>query len=595
MVSLLLILSICLAALAAFVTYVSLACGVTSWQKACPFKPPLSDCSASAASGGGDCDHDSSKCANYCASFCEDSSDCDGSNCDGSRSDGSGCDSAAIAAANAYNCFAPAEHVLGSFALQNALLRDLSNSSDSQMMDGLNEIETDRGGYLLYAVGSAAVAPCGNGGYCDDNVGKCYQIRIDPGVENTHTGNNIDVIMQSVNTGLTNAFDIFQAQGGAGAFGGDVTACDILWGSKEPGFWENHIQDSSLCGHSENCAAYFDFVNPPQEYMKESLIESCRVAVESGVACPTFDGSKTSMSGKWREIKCPFHLTEVTGLRRSDEPSTYPTASDDDASWLGTDTWGTTDDVTNFAPNETNGEWIDSSTGTFVDSLQITQMMDCRSPEASQNFRGYASYNNFTDTYYDSFESTTRAAAFNINLNGDLITVHGYHGCNIYSPDASQWVYPLGEDGISNDFNDYTFGNCPSAFPPDTSYCVRYTNTQECGRRKVEGGVTAGQWDPLDASNWSKAWSDDDQCSGDVDNQQGQQVVYKGSAYTTASIGGFDGYTDPNNANACYWKNCPGYLGGNSVLAASGDGVYVFPDQVQECTIPMRDRLYTAS
>ena len=59
-------------------------------------------------------------------------------------------------------------------------------------------------------------------------------------------------------------------------------------------------------------------------------------------------------------------------------------------------------------------------------------------------------------------------------------------------------------------------------------------------------------------------------------------MVYKGDDYATAKIGAFDGYTDPNKSNSCYWENCAGYLGGGSK-----EGGMVYPDSNVNYTIPV--------
>ena len=90
--------------------------------------------------------------------------------------------------------------------------------------DAKKQIE-DAGGKVLFGTGSAGVANNINkdgtqGGQVGYNNGNCYQIRIN----NDNMGNDeneppfTDVIMQSINTGLPNAFDIQMPAGGAGAF-----------------------------------------------------------------------------------------------------------------------------------------------------------------------------------------------------------------------------------------------------------------------------------------------------------------------------------------------------------------------------------------
>ena len=599
-------------------------------------------CVDSSCTSDSDC---TNKCCDGVCAECCDASDCnDGLTCYyGTCRDlsaicngTSDSQSAAIAGLIGDVCYAPAEHTLGSFALQNALTRDLTGEPDEAMKTALNLINNDR--TVVYAVGSAGVSPCLNNGTCDDNNGKCYQLRVN--AEATKTNKDIDVIMQSVNTGLPNSFDVFQAQGGAGAFGGDVTACDMLWGSKPEDslFWSDHIQDSTVCQSIDEtttdqevqtlCTNYFDFVDPPQPYMKESLIESCRVSVGTGLACPDTDPDTIqSLQGSWREVKCPFNLTEVSGLRRTDEIDQYPTNDSSDTSWLGTDTWGTMDDVEQYNPTVSSSNTVNAE-GKFLSDLQITQMMDCRSPEASQNFPSYASPDgSFLATYYSNF-CPYRTAAYNINLKGDVITQQGYHQCNLYvGSSADEWEYfdlttTDGSDTIDMNTDNYRFGNCPSAFPPDVDKCLRYSNKQECGNRAVaysddKPTTWAGAWDPSDPSSWQTTgqcsyvydastggnrcdygtynecvnndcdWQEYLKCDDDPTQNGGMQFVYKGSDYGTAKIGDYEGYTDPNKSNSCYWENCPGYLGGGSSEGGTFD-----PATSGDFSIPQNDKLY---
>jgi hypothetical protein len=119
---------------------------------------------------------------------------------------------------------------------------------------------------LLIAVGSAGVADnavmecdshgdkCGlQIGYTHNNNGRCYQLRLNTSAEVGGKGwqwpssgpESIDIIMQSINTGLNNAFDLYMAQGGAGAWAsndafGRHSTCSHLWGNV-PGF--NHTSN----------------------------------------------------------------------------------------------------------------------------------------------------------------------------------------------------------------------------------------------------------------------------------------------------------------------------------------------------------------
>ena len=89
------------------------------------------------------------------------------------------------------------------------------------------------GVHVFFAVGSAGVADnavmecdshglkCGlQLGYTHNNNGRCYQLRLNTSAEVSGKGwqwppsgpESIDIIMQSINTGLNNAFDLYMAQ-----------------------------------------------------------------------------------------------------------------------------------------------------------------------------------------------------------------------------------------------------------------------------------------------------------------------------------------------------------------------------------------------
>ena len=81
-------------------------------------------------------------------------------------------------------------------------------------------------------------------GYTHNNNGRCFQLRLNTSAEVGGKGwqwpssgpESIDIIMQSINTGLNNAFDLYMAQGGAGAWAsndafGRHSTCSHLWGN----------------------------------------------------------------------------------------------------------------------------------------------------------------------------------------------------------------------------------------------------------------------------------------------------------------------------------------------------------------------------
>ena len=117
-------------------------------------------------------------------------------------------------------CFSPYEHMLGSFALTDALEREVSDTSSSHGA-ALRKLQQS-GSKVFFALGSAGVAGnaavqcdehgkrCGLAlGYTHNNNGRCYQVRLNTsdGRWNWPPGQkaeSIDIIIQSINTGLNN-------------------------------------------------------------------------------------------------------------------------------------------------------------------------------------------------------------------------------------------------------------------------------------------------------------------------------------------------------------------------------------------------------
>ena len=120
--------------------------------------------------------------------------------------------------------------------MQTALKLEVASRSDvGQAISKLQQ----QGTHVFFAVGSAGVADnavvecdtsgknCGLAlGYTHNNNGRCFQLRLNTTYDISGKGwrwpksgpERIDIIMQSVNTGLNNAFDLYMAQGGAGAW-----------------------------------------------------------------------------------------------------------------------------------------------------------------------------------------------------------------------------------------------------------------------------------------------------------------------------------------------------------------------------------------
>ncbi len=232
-------------------------------------------------------------------------------------------------------------------------------------------------------------------------------------------------------------------------------------------------------------------------------------------------------------MPCPYQLTEVSGLRRNDSSATRfcgnssshgaqhgasggggagaPRAHGGSASKVGSwpcnpslqplDTRGGSGARLQWATHEFGGAgepWQQQY--VLRTDAQITQMMDCRSPDASQCFNMPAG----------STWDHGRGASFNVDADGTLITTPGVHGCaNLplerwsekmqvlrsemvpllaWHASAHHGAPPLCMQGPVP----YLPGQraCPVAFSPKESErtCKRYANTDVC-----DSMITGGQ------------------------------------------------------------------------------------------------------
>ena len=110
---------------------------------------------------------------------------------------------------------------------------------------------------------------------------------------------------------------------------------------------------------------------------------------------------------------------------------------------------------------------------------QITQMMDCRSPDASQCF----------SLPHNATWDVGRGAARNVDADGSVITRLGVHGCaNLPSHEWSDMM-----DGPVP----YQKASCPVAFSPrEPDKCKRYANTDTCASMIVGQGCWPGAGSP---------------------------------------------------------------------------------------------------
>ena len=172
------------------------------------------------------------------------------------------------------------------------------------------------------------------------------------------------------------------------------------------------------------------------------------------------------------QVPCPHELTEVSGLRRTDARGTAmcsgaldgaggrecnPSLGPIDAGGSARLEWGT---------HELGGANQTWQRYVLRTDAQVTQMMDCRSPDASQCFNMPAGA-----TWAEG-----REAAFNVDADGSYIARPGMRGCANLPGDgwSDMMAGPL----------PYVSGSCPFAFDPGQAEgekaCRRYRNTATC-------------------------------------------------------------------------------------------------------------------
>lgn len=312
-------------------------------------------------------------------------------------------------------CFTPYQHILGSHALQEALKTEVKNQTKAGRE--IKELLTNSD--VFFALGSAGVAnnadTSGKIGNTHHNNGRCYQIALP---SKAHQEKDQYIIMQSINTGLNNAFDIFQSAGGAGAFPDDGWGyCSATWGTniyKDAPYLQNmplcSKDYSSLQDAKKACEDQFGdmrgniYTDAPKA--AESFLESCAQAVYTKIGC-----SNHADNAYWQAIECPEQLTRVSGLALQSGPPARPPIQPIRKFGKG-EKWYSAKD---FGPNVVGKNPI----GGMRSDAPITQMQDCRSPDSAQCFNLDKDSNpdpNFTSTY-------------NIGSDGHFITDAGTHGC----------------------------------------------------------------------------------------------------------------------------------------------------------------------
>ena len=281
------------------------------------------------------------------------------------------------------------------------------------------------------------------------------------------------------------------------------TAAPSTWDpSTASNFWAQNLQDTALCRQIPDddgalrarIEKWFSFVNPAFTNASEAyaaLVESAFTVIRHRFGC-------LNPIGSWQEVACPHELTEVSGLRREDAAATKPCHG-------GRAAPGCNPSLRPLDPNATTAlEWGTHEYGgsgpewtqryILRTDAQITQMMDCRSPDAAQCFnwpRGAAF-------------AAGRAAVRNIDADGSLITRRGVHGCA--NVPGYEWSEQM-EGPVP-----YQSANCPVAFNPrePKRRCLRERNSDTCSSMKIgascwPGGGSPGvvDFNASDASCWT--------------------------------------------------------------------------------------------
>jgi hypothetical protein len=395
--------------------------------------------------------------------------------------------------------------------MQEAIKREKADPN-SKIGKYISNLE-DEDNVVYFGLGSAGVA---NNAVKDPNTGdfliggtsnnngRCYEVKLN---EDNTKGIKNTIIMQSINTSLPNAFDIFQSGGGAGAFPDSGSGMNsFMWNidyypgddgkPTESGGRTVNIQDSWLChGISKNsdisleetgpsdtphewivyasskektipktykeaCELYYEgaennrFENPKDAY--DSLINSCVHGIKTAISCPK--ESNNHKGSKWRAIECPDQLTKVSGLKITNPPPDKPHVNKFDENGKIISVTSNTDSgvnndfylTTSFGPNI-----LGVSPGPFNQKLEVTQMQDGRSPDSAQCFNF-----NIGTKFESGYEST-----WNYNTDGKLIKESGVHGCfNLPYVNSSSKLQNENFESVnfSNEhFSNEHFGNIP--------------------------------------------------------------------------------------------------------------------------------------
>lgn len=186
-------------------------------------------------------------------------------------------------------------------------------------------------------------------------LGACYRLKVDT--------LDRDLLVQSVNTGSDvsgNQFDLQQGDGGTGAFNN----CAGKPGSMFPG--DNNVWGHIYGGvdHRAECAKLPPYTQDGSKMKasKDNLIALCEYAFDKKVRGE--GGANPSLLDAHR-VKCPEELIDMTGIQRSDDPTSY----------------GTNDDLR--LEGFPNVHKCMAGTPGGDTSYCLTRMMDCRKPSGA--------------------------------------------------------------------------------------------------------------------------------------------------------------------------------------------------------------------
>lgn len=187
-------------------------------------------------------------------------------------------------------------------------------------------------------------------------IGACFRLTVDTMDKN--------LIVQSVNTGSDvsgNQFDLQQGAGGAGAFNN----CAGKPGSMFPGGTDVWGHQYGGPDHSSQCADLPAYTqnSTKMKAAGDNLQKLCEYSFEK--KCRGEGGSNPTLVDAVR-VKCPAELVEMTGIQRSDEPSSYKTEE--------------RHRVEGF-PNAATECQANTPGGSTAYCL--TRMMDCRKPSGA--------------------------------------------------------------------------------------------------------------------------------------------------------------------------------------------------------------------